>query len=88
MAVVDRFMEGYGTVDNYLRVYGGIVTSDDSNNKSDKNGNLGISFSRPVIFPEELIREYNSNYIEQIPELKPTDEEMKEIEAQFAEFQE
>ena len=71
--MVDKFMQGYGTVDNYLRSYGGIVTSDNSKNKSDKNGNLGISFSRPVIFPQELIKEYNSNYIEQIPELKPTD---------------
>ena len=79
--MVDKFMEGYGTTANYLRVYGGLVTSDNSNNKSDKNGNLGITFSRPVIFPEELIREYNSNYIEQIPELRPTDEELREIEA-------
>ena len=86
--MVDKFLEGYGTVDNYLRVYGGTVISDNSRKESDQNGNFGIYFSRPVIFPTKLIQEYNSAYIEQVPELKPTDKELYEIKAEFKEYQE
>ena len=86
--MVDKFLENYGTVDNYLRVYGGSVISDNSKSKSDQNGNFGIYFSRPVIFPTKLIQEYNSAYIEEVPELKPTEKELHEIKAEFEEYQE
>ena len=53
--MIERFLIDYGTVDNYLRVYGGAVLSEESKSKSDNNGNFVIYFSRPVIFPTKLI---------------------------------
>ena len=75
--MIDKFMEDYGTLENYLRCYGGLVSV--AKSESDKTGNLVIYFNRPVVFPTELIKKYNSAYFEHVPELKPTEAELNEI---------
>ena len=75
--LIDRFLEGYGTNKNWLRVYGGFVETQEPS--FDKKGLLTFSFSRPVVFPTKLIAEYNSDYEEVVPKLTPTEDELKEI---------
>lgn len=79
--MIDQFLESYGTEENYLRAYGGLVEFPEP--KFDKNGYLSIVFSRPVVFPTSLIAEYNSDYQEVIPELRPTEEELAKISKDF-----
>ena len=50
-------MEDYGTDENFLRAYGGVVEFPDPS--FDKTGHLSIEFSRPVVFPTSLVQEYN-----------------------------
>ena len=78
-------MRGYDTVKNYKRVYGGDVTATGS---MDENGNLILNFSRPIVYPKDLIASLNDTYDERIPELVPTDEEMQAIQSQFEEMKE
>ena len=84
--MIKKFMENYGTLENYLRCYGGIVSVDNSKSQSDKKGNLVIYFDRPVVFPTDLLKQYNSAYVEHVPELKPTQAELNEIHAQYEEY--
>lgn len=83
--MIDKYLETYGTVENYLRVYGGQVEFPEP--KFDTHGRLSIAFSRPVVFPAALIAEYNSDYIELLPELRPTDEELAQINEDFKQFE-
>lgn len=69
-------MRGYDTVENYKRVYGGEVTAIGS---MDANGKFVLNFSRPIVYPRELIADLNDTYVERVPELVPTDEEMQAI---------
>ena len=68
-------------MENYLRSYGGFVETKDP--KFDKTGSFQITFSRPIIFPQKLIAEYDSNYIEKVPILAPTEAELEEIRKVF-----
>ena len=79
--MVDKFMEGYGTEENYLRAYGGQVEFPEP--EISKNGNLKIVFSRSIVFPQELIADYNSDYIEVVPELKLTEAEKEQIKKDY-----
>ena len=76
--MIDKFLESYGTAENFLRAYGGQV--DFPEPELSQDGLLQIAFSRPIVFPTSLISEYDSDYIEVVPELKPTDEELQQIE--------
>ena len=60
-------MQGYGTVYNYLRAFGGLVIAKESDVIFDKQGILSVLFNRPVVFPTELIKEYNTDYVAKIP---------------------
>ena len=79
--MIDQFLENYGTEENFLRAYGGAVEFPEP--LIDNNGYLDIIFSRPVVFPASLIVEYNSDYEEVIPELKPTEEELAQISEDY-----
>ena len=83
--MIDQFLQGYDTVDNYLRCYGGPVEVKEP--VIDDNGLLTFSFSRPVVFPTSFLQDFNSSYVEQVPSLTPTDEELKEINFVFEENQ-
>ena len=63
-------MEDYGTEENFLRAYGGAVEFPEPT--FDKSGHLSIRFSRPVVFPTELLKEYNEAYVVEVPVLQPT----------------
>ncbi len=78
-------MHGYDTVENYKRVFGGDVTATGS---MDKNGKFILNFSRPIVYPQDLLAGLNDTYVERVPELVPTDEEMQAIESQFKEMEE
>ena len=80
-------MHGYGTIFNYLRVYGGLAIAKESDVLFDKQGILSVPFSRPVVFPTELIKEYNTDYVAQIPKLEPTNQELAKIKALFDEIE-
>ena len=74
-------MEGYGTVENYKRVYGGSAKVEKS--KVSDDGNVNIAFSRSIVFPKELIQGFDKEYTEVVPKLEPTKEELDKIEARF-----
>ena len=84
--MIDHFLESYGTEENFLRAYGGRVEIPEP--QPSKNGSLSIAFSRPLVFPQSLISPFDSNYVEVIPELRPTEEELAEIREAFEQFQE
>lgn len=69
------------TVENYLQLYGGPVTS--KTPKMDHYGKLTFSFSRPVIFPAELLKDFDSSFKEEVPVLKPTEEDLKQIKTLY-----
>ena len=71
--VYDLFMRDYGTEENYLRVFGGQVTIKSA--EVSEEGKLKLVFSRGVVFPVELVLEYNPGYNERIPVLEPTEAE-------------
>ena len=70
-------MIGYGTNENYLRCFGGPVSADAST--FDRDGTLRIEFSRPVVMPTALMKEFDGAYVETIPDLILTDAELAEI---------
>ena len=84
--MIDHFLESYGTEENFLRAYGGRVEFPEP--EPSKNGSLSIAFSRPLVFPQSLIAPYDSDYVEVIPKLQPTEEELAEIREAFEQFQE
>ena len=67
-----------------MRAFGGPV--DFPEPKADSFGHLSIIFSRPIVFPTILVTEYDKSYVAEIPDLKPTEEELSEIREQFAQF--
>lgn len=40
------------------------------------DGNVKIAFSRSIVFPKELIQDFDETYIEDVPKLEPTQEEL------------
>lgn len=70
--IYDDYMAELKTVDNYVELYGGPVTS--TKPKMDAFGKLTFSFSRPISYPAELLEGYDSTYKEKVPELKPSKE--------------
>ena len=74
-------MATYGTPENYLRVYGGPVESQSA--EMDKNGLTKISLNREVRYPRDLLLDFDTSYQEDIPELVPTEEEEKQIHADY-----
>ena len=74
-------MAAYGTTRNYLRAYGGPVGPEETT--LDEQGHLSLVFSRPVVFPRELISEYSPSYQQEVPPLTPTDEELAEIDGLY-----
>ena len=42
-------------------------------------GEVTIKFTRPVIFPNELLKGFDSDYVEDVPILTPTESEIKEL---------
>ena len=39
-------------------------------------GYIKIAFSRSIVFPKELIQDFDEEYIEYVPKLEPTKEEL------------
>ena len=68
--MIDSFLRDYGTVGNYQRVFGGSVEFPEP--QADERGHLSVGFSRPVVFPDELMRDFDSNYVRKLPVLYPT----------------
>ena len=73
-SILKQYMEKYGTESNYQRTYGGEIKPD-KEGKMNHAGEVTIKFSRPVIFPNELIKEYDSDYVETVPILTITEAE-------------
>ena len=82
--MIDKFLEDYGSPENFLRVFGGQVEFPEPS--FDKSGHLSISFSRPIVFPTDLINEYDSSYVKVAPPLWPTEEELEQIKDDFEEY--
>ena len=58
-------MANYGTDENWLQSYGGdvvITTKDESDSKLDESGQIKIKFSRPIVFPNFLMRQFDDTY--------------------------
>lgn len=67
-------MKIYGTPENYLRCYGGEVKA--SSPSMDADGNLSLVFSRPIVFPQELLVDFEPDYVEDVPPLEMTEDEL------------
>ena len=51
---------------NYLRAYGGLVEFPVAPQVKE-NGVFSIGFSRPIVFPDSLLEQYNADYVEEAP---------------------
>ena len=73
----ERFLSFYGTVDNFLRSYGGPVSGNpnDDSQKLEESGEIKVSFSREIKFPRDLLLQFDLTYQEQVPELMLTEED-------------
>ena len=71
-------MTSHGTSNNFLKVYGGHVSAKDA--KLSDTGELIILFSRPVVFPQNLLVGLDSatQYVETVPAW-PTEEILDEL---------
>ena len=58
----DMFMANYGSLDNYLRCYGGTVTPIEDEIGVSDTGHLEIEMSRPVQYPTQLLAEFDFMY--------------------------
>lgn len=56
------FMANYGSLDNYLRCYGGTVTPIEDEIGVSDTGHLEIEMSRPVQYPTQLLAEFDFMY--------------------------
>lgn len=56
-------MKDYGTLENYIRSYGGLVeTTVPKTGSLGKDNKVTLIFSRPVIFPRNLIESFDPGY--------------------------
>lgn len=55
------------TPENLQKAYGGVVVGQEAN--FDSSGLVEFSFSRPVVFPRELLETFEPDYEESVPEL-------------------
>ena len=67
--ILGLFMANYGTPENWLRSYGGSVKFGDVDQSLSKSSEIKIKFSRPIVFPRELISVYDPSYRENVPKL-------------------
>jgi hypothetical protein len=56
----ELFMANYGTAENYLRCYGGVVEA--SETSMTDGGELTISFNRDIVYPRELLSAFDLSY--------------------------
>ena len=47
---------------------------------------MGIKFSRPIVFPRQLLSDFDPTYQENVPILEITEEDKAEIEAEYQEL--
>ena len=80
-------MSVFKTTENYLELFGGpvnIVEQEDSQAEVSLNGKFRVKFSRPIMFPTFLMRDYNPTYNEKVPELEPSTSQKQAIDELFA----
>ena len=51
-----------------------------------KDGTLRIPFNREVVFPAELVSQFNAGYVEEVPEFKLDEEQLALIEAAYQQY--
>ena len=67
--------------EDWKNAYGGLAIGDLNAGQINQDGILQIVFSRPVHFPTDLVlEEYNNEYVEDLPQIELSEEEMAEIE--------
>ena len=78
-------MKDYGTLENYIRSYGGAVETKKHESPLKKDKKISLSFGRSIIFPRHMIEKYDPVYQEEdhVPKLTPTKAEQKLIQDQF-----
>ena len=80
-SIFAKFMESYRTADNFLRAFGGPVSSSEA--ALTEYGQLSVAFSRPVVYPAALLADLDPAYTEEVPELVPSKNELEEIQSLF-----
>ena len=85
----------YQSKDDYLRSYGGKVEVNpavDDASETIKEPTLGesgivqIVFSRPIIFPTEVLAPYDVKYVEEVPLLELSDDQKKDIDKLYDKY--
>lgn len=74
----EQFLKNYSTAKNWLRVYGGASEPSTDSGVRD-TGEVTIEFSRPIVFPTQLLQEFDQEYQEVVPVLEPTQGEKDEL---------
>ena len=81
-------MKDYGTLENYIRSYGGAVETKKHESPLKKDKKITLSFGRPIIFPRHMIEKYDPVYREEdlVPKLTPIKADKKKIQAKWDEI--
>lgn len=80
-------MADYGSTENYLRSYGGLVeVENQSEQQLGDSGEISISFGRDIVYPRELIIKYDPTYQESVPKLELSDGDKQDIQSKYEEL--
>ena len=71
-------MESLSTVENLIEAYGGTARPETSP-VIDNSGTFTVRFARPIVMPTYLLYIYDTSYVEVVPELQLTADELEEI---------
>jgi len=66
-SILGLFLTNYGTVENYVRSYGGQVSIGEQDRKLPKNNEVHLQFNREIKFPRELLAEFDPTFQEIAP---------------------
>lgn len=73
--VLGLFLANYGTVDNYVRSYGGEAKIDEPDQELPKSNQITIRFSREIKYPRELVSKFDPGFREEVPVLQLSDDD-------------
>jgi len=79
--IEELYMASYGTVENYLRSYGGAVSV--AQVSLSKDFELTVTFSRALAYPRDLLVEYDPTFKEVVPKLTPTANDQEQIDKEY-----
>ena len=68
---LEKFVEEYETQERIMEAYHMPIYV--NKNSFSEKGQLGLSFANEIIYPQSLVAEYMTDYVEQVPEINPSE---------------